>query len=101
ATGSLERARALGLETPGRDLTALVLDIHQQPRVRVGELKLLDDALDGDGLLLFEHRRGMACRCRCSDERQEAGYQQPDTGTTCSRSHGLPPRLSSLGVNVR
>src|SRR5688572_7341028 len=70
--GALQRARAFRLESPGRDLAGLVLDVDEQPRMRVAVLEFLDDAFDGDRLRLLEHRRGMMRVRGGGDEEERA-----------------------------
>src|SRR5262245_19923349 len=56
--GAEERAGSFGFESPDDRLTVLLLDFNPEPRMRVGEFPLLDDALHGNGLARIEHRSG-------------------------------------------
>ena len=73
-TLSHQAAGSHHLNCPLRRSTSLI-NLQQEPGVRVRPLKLLDGALQGDLPRGIENRKGMMCKCRdrmhCSNDQSE------------------------------
>src|SRR5499426_787834 len=84
-----QRARRPALEAPGLGAAVLLLDDQDDEGVRTGEFEFLHDALELDRIFLVEHRKRMVRQDSAAGRNEGAAQQE------CSKSHDVPPFLSS------
>src|SRR6266850_829067 len=93
-----QRGGAFRLEAPRGHRAVLVGDIHQQPGVWIGELKLLHHALESDFLLILEHDTGVMRFDKQGRQHQERRTKNGDESNSAHRGGSLE---LSLSVKVR